>query len=101
MDFTLPADVDDRRQTIRRIIAGDQLVGMGYSEPDHGSDVAGVTTRAVRDGDQWVINGAKMWTTMAHEASWIILLTRTNTEVPKHKGLTMFIMPMRTPGITV
>jgi alkylation response protein AidB-like acyl-CoA dehydrogenase len=74
---------------------------MGYSEPDYGSDVASIVTRAVRDGDEWVINGAKMWTTMAHKADWLILLTRTNTEVPKHKGLTMFILPMDTPGITV
>ena len=57
--------------------------------------------RAVRDGDEFVINGAKMWTTMAHEAKWLILLTRTDTEVPKHKGLTMFLLPMDTPGITV
>ena len=74
---------------------------MGYSEPDYGSDVASITTRAVRDGDEWVINGAKMWTTMAHEAQWLILLTRTDPDVPKHKGLTMFLLPMDTPGITV
>ncbi len=74
---------------------------MGYSEPDYGSDVASIKTRAVLDGDEWVINGAKMWTTMAHEADWIILLTRTDPDLPKHKGLTMFIMPMDTPGITV
>ncbi len=74
---------------------------MGYSEADYGSDVASITTRAVRDGDEWVINGAKMWTTMAHEATWLILLTRTNPDVPKHKGLTMFLLPMDTPGITV
>ena len=83
------------------IIAGEDLVAMGYSEPDNGSDVAAATTRAVRDGDEWVINGAKMWTTMAHEARWLILLTRTDPDVPKHKGLTMFILPMDTPGITV
>jgi 3-oxocholest-4-en-26-oyl-CoA dehydrogenase alpha subunit len=83
------------------ILAGEALVCMGYSEPDYGSDVASIVTRAVRDGDEWVINGAKMWTTMAHEAKWLILLTRTDTEAPKHKGLTMFIMPMDTPGISV
>ena len=55
----------------------------------------------MRDGDEWVINGAKMWTTMAHEAKWLILLTRTDPELPKHRGLTMFILPMDTPGITV
>jgi alkylation response protein AidB-like acyl-CoA dehydrogenase len=90
-----------KRTIIPTITAGDSLVCMGYSEPDYGSDVASIVTRAVRDGDEWVINGAKMWTTMAHEAKWLILLTRTDTDVPKHKGLTMFILPMDTPGITV
>jgi alkylation response protein AidB-like acyl-CoA dehydrogenase len=83
-----------------RLLTGESLVSLGYSEPDAGSDVAAAATRAVRDGDEWVINGTKMWTTMAHEAEWILLLTRTNLEVPKHKGLTMFILPMDTPGIT-
>ena len=55
----------------------------------------------MRDGDEWVINGAKMWTTMAHVADWVILLTRTDPSLPKHRGLTMFILPMATPGITV
>ena len=82
------------------LLTGDVLVSLGYSEPDSGSDVAAAATRAVRDGDEWVINGTKMWTTMAHEAKWILLLTRTNLDVPKHKGLTMFILPMDTPGIT-
>ena len=59
---------------------------MGYSEPDYGSDVASIKTRAVRDGDEWVINGAKMWTTMAHEAKWIILLTRTDPDAAQAQG---------------
>jgi len=83
------------------ILSGETLVALGYSEPDSGSDVAAASTRAVRDGDQWVINGRKMWTTLAHEASYVLLLTRTNLDVPKHKGLTMFLLPMDTPGITV
>ena len=82
------------------LLTGESLVSLGYSEPDSGSDVAAAATRAVRDGDEWVVNGTKMWTTMAHEAKWILLLTRTNLDVPKHKGLTMFILPMDTPGIT-
>ena len=90
-----------KQQVLPSILAGEALVCMGYSEPDYGSDVASIVTRAERDGDQWVINGAKMWTTMAHEAKWLILLTRTDPEAPKHKGLTMFILPMDTPGITV
>jgi alkylation response protein AidB-like acyl-CoA dehydrogenase len=83
------------------ILSGETLVALGYSEPDSGSDVAAASTRAVRDGDQWVINGRKMWTTLAHEAKYVLLLTRTNLDVPKHKGLTMFLLPMDTPGITV
>ncbi|MBU3700430.1 MAG: acyl-CoA dehydrogenase [Acidimicrobiia bacterium] len=92
---------DQKERIIPGIVAGRELVCMGYSEADHGSDVASITTRAVRDGDEWVINGAKMWTTLAQVARWVILLTRTDTEVPKHKGLTMFILPMDTPGIRV
>lgn len=92
---------EQRARIIPPIIRGESLVCMGYSEADHGSDVAAVTTRAVREGDQWVINGAKMWTTMAHVADWVILLARTDPDVPKHRGLTMFIMPMSTPGISV
>jgi 3-oxocholest-4-en-26-oyl-CoA dehydrogenase alpha subunit len=92
---------EQKRRIIPSITSGEALVCMGYSEPDHGSDLATISTRAVRDGSEWVINGAKMWTTMAHVAKWLILLTRTNADVPPHKGLTMFILPMNTPGITV
>ena len=90
-----------REQVLDRLLTGRFNCCLGYSEPDHGSDVAAITTRAVRDGDEWVINGQKMWTTMAHEADWVILLTRTEPDVPKHKGLTMFLVPMDTPGIEV
>jgi alkylation response protein AidB-like acyl-CoA dehydrogenase len=92
---------EQKARIIPSITSGESLVCMGYSEPDYGSDVASIMTRAVRDGDEWVINGARMWTTMAHEADWLILLTRTDLDLPKHKGLTMFILPMDTPGITV
>ncbi|GMU78549.1 MAG: acyl-CoA dehydrogenase [Acidimicrobiia bacterium] len=90
-----------RSVVLPQLLTGETLVALGYSEPDSGSDVAAAATRAVRDGDQWVINGTKMWTTMAHEARWILLLTRTNPDVAKHKGLTMFLLPMDTPGITI
>ncbi len=83
------------------IIAGDALCSFGYTEPDSGSDVAAATTTAVRDGDEWTINGQKMWTTMAHVADYVLLLTRTNPDVPKHKGLTFFIVPLDTPGIEI
>src|SRR5690606_37885131 len=84
-----------------RILAGEVMCCLGYSEPDAGSDVAAVATRAVRDGDHWVIDGQKMFTTMAHEAHYVFLLARTNPDAPKHKGLTMFLVPMDTPGIEI
>jgi alkylation response protein AidB-like acyl-CoA dehydrogenase len=90
-----------RTEVLPRILAGEALPCLGYSEPDAGSDVAAVATRAVRDGDEWVIDGQKMFTTMAHEASYVFLLTRTSPDKPKHKGLTMFLVPMDTPGVSV
>lgn len=91
---------EQKERILPSILSGTALVSLGYSEPDYGSDVASIVTRAVQDGDEWVINGAKMWTSLAQESKWILLLTRTNPDVPKHKGLTMFILPMNTPGIT-
>ncbi|MCU1396843.1 MAG: Acyl-CoA dehydrogenase [Ilumatobacteraceae bacterium] len=90
-----------KAELIPAVTSGEALICMGYSEPDVGSDLSALTTKAVRDGDQWVINGAKMWTTMAHEASWVILLARTDPDLPRHKGLTMFLIPMDTPGIRI
>ncbi len=76
-------------------------MSLGYSEPDSGSDVASIKTTAVRDGDEWVINGQKMFTTLAHVANYVFLLARTNHDVPKHKGLTMFLVPLDSPGIEI
>lgn len=86
---------------IPKLLGGKIILCLGYSEPSCGSDVAAARTRAVRDGDGWVINGQKMWTTMAEHASHVFLLTRTNTEVAKHRGLTMFVVPIETPGIEI
>ncbi len=86
---------------IPEILSGRAMCCLGYSEPDAGSDVAACSTRAVRDGDEWTINGQKMFTTLAHEAHYVFLLTRTNTEVAKHKGLTMFVVPMDQAGISI
>jgi alkylation response protein AidB-like acyl-CoA dehydrogenase len=74
---------------------------LGYTEPDGGSDVATCKTRAVRDGDHWVINGAKMFTSNAHNAQYVFLLTNTDPQAPKHKSLTMFLVPLDTPGIEI
>jgi len=82
-------------------LAGEIIFGLGYTEPDSGSDVAAAKTRAVRDGDEWVINGQKMFTTLAHEAAFVFLLTRTNPDVPKHQGLTMFLVPLDAPGVEI
>jgi alkylation response protein AidB-like acyl-CoA dehydrogenase len=90
-----------KAEILPRILAGEVMCCLGYSEPDAGSDVAAVATRAVRDGDGWVIDGQKMFTTMAHEAHYVFLLARTNLDVAKHKGLTMFLVPMDTPGIEI
>jgi hypothetical protein len=90
-----------QKQTIiPEILSGQAMCCLGYSEPDAGSDVASVMTKATRDGDEWTITGQKMFTTMAHEAQYVFLLTRTNTEVAKHKGLTMVVVPMDLPGIS-
>ena len=90
-----------KERVLRPLIDGDAMISMGYSEPDSGSDVANCATRADWNGGVWVINGQKMWTTMAHEASWVVLLTRTNHDVPKHRGLTVFVVPLDTPGIEI
>ena len=93
---------DHLRSTVaRQLLEGETLVSFGYTEPDSGSDVAAAQTKAVRDGDDWVITGQKMWTTLAHEADYVLLLTRTNPDVPKHRGLTMFVVPLETPGIDI
>jgi hypothetical protein len=92
---------EQKRDFLPRALAGEIIMSLGYSEPDSGSDVASIKTRADRDGDEWVINGQKMFTTLAHEADFVFLLARTNHDVAKHKGLTMFLVPLDSPGIEI
>ncbi len=90
-----------REAVVPRLLSGEALACFGYSEPESGSDVAAARTRAVRDGDEWVIDGSKMWTTMAHVADYVVLLTRTDPDVGKHEGLTFFVVPLDLPGIEI
>jgi len=92
---------EQKADIIPRAMNGEIIMALGFSEPEAGSDVAAARCRAVRDGDEWVINGQKMFTTNAHIADYIFLLTRTNTDVSKHKGLTMFLVPAKQPGVEV
>jgi 3-oxocholest-4-en-26-oyl-CoA dehydrogenase alpha subunit len=83
------------------IASGTTRICIGYTEPDGGSDIAGAKTRAVRDGDEWVINGQKIFTTNAQHSQYTFLITRTDPDLPKHQGLTMFLCPLDTPGIEI
>lgn len=92
---------DQRRRYVRPLLRGDEVWCQLYSESGAGSDVASLQTRAVREGDEWVITGSKVWTTNAQWADFGTLLARTDPDVPKHAGLTMFILDMRLPGVEV
>jgi alkylation response protein AidB-like acyl-CoA dehydrogenase len=90
-----------KRQHISAALRGDEVLVQLLSEPSGGSDLAGVITRAERRGHKWIVNGAKTWSTGAFAADYGLLLARTNWDVPKHDGLTMFLVPMNSPGITL
>ncbi len=92
---------EQQREIVPKVLRGEIIIVLGFSEPESGSDVANAQTRAVRDGDEWIINGSKMFTTNAHIADYVFLLTRTNPDVAKHKGLTTFLVPMKQPGVEV
>ncbi|EUA09534.1 acyl-CoA dehydrogenase, C-terminal domain protein [Mycobacterium kansasii 732] len=92
---------DQKRKFLRPLFTGEHLYCQLFSEPGAGSDLAGVATRAVRDGDDWIVNGQKVWTSMAQHAQLAILVARTDPNVPKHAGLTYFLCDMTQPGIDI
>ena len=92
---------DLKQSLLPRIFSGEDIWCQMFSEPSAGSDVAGLATRAVRDGDEWVVNGQKVWTTVAHISKWGMLLARTNPDVPKHDGLSYFVVDMKSPGVDI
>jgi alkylation response protein AidB-like acyl-CoA dehydrogenase len=92
---------EQRQKYLPGIWSGEMSFAIGYSEPNAGTDLASLQTRAVRDGDEWVINGQKMWTSQAHVATHIWLAARTDPDAPKHRGVSVIIVPVDTPGVSV
>ncbi|MHA6795374.1 acyl-CoA dehydrogenase family protein [Pseudonocardia bannensis] len=92
---------EQKRHHLPRILSGEDRWCQGYSEPGAGSDLAGLSTRAVIDGDDWVINGQKVWTSQAQRANWIFVLARTDPAAPKHRGISFLLVPMDQPGLQV
>ncbi|WP_334656176.1 acyl-CoA dehydrogenase family protein [Sphingomonas panaciterrae] len=95
------ADANTKKRFVGPALRGEEIWSQLFSEPAGGSDVAAIRTRAVRDGDDWVVNGQKVWTSGAHYSDYGIVLVRTNPDVPKHKGLTMFWLDLKSPGVEI
>jgi alkylation response protein AidB-like acyl-CoA dehydrogenase len=98
LEFGTP---DQQRRFLPRITACEEMWGQGFSEPDAGSDLAALKTRARLDGDEWVVDGQKVWTTFGHRADWLYLLCRTNEQAPRHRGISMLLVPRHQAGVEV
>jgi alkylation response protein AidB-like acyl-CoA dehydrogenase len=92
---------DQRQRYLRPLFTGEEIWCQMFSEPGAGSDVASLSTTAVRDGDEWIVNGQKVWTSLAHVSRWGMIVARTNPDLPKHKGMTYFVVDMQAPGVDV
>ncbi len=92
---------DQKARYLRPLFTGEEIWCQLFSEPGAGSDVAGLSSTAVRDGDEWIINGQKVWTTLAHVSRWGMIVARSDSDAPKHKGLTYFVVDMHQPGVEV
>ena len=92
---------EQRKRWLRPMFTMDEIWCQMFSEPGAGSDVAGLSTRAVRDGDEWILNGQKVWTTLAHLAKWGLVVTRTDPDQPKHRGMTYFVVDMEAEGVDI
>ncbi|VEG43073.1 acyl-CoA dehydrogenase [Mycolicibacterium flavescens] len=90
-----------KQEILQKVLSGHYRLCLGYTEPEGGSDVATCKTRAVRDGNAWVVNGSKMFTSNAHNAHYVFLITNTDPAAPKHQSLTMFLVPLSSPGIEI